>query len=174
MRTYLSKNWRAFLLSRIIMMGLLYSSPVQGEVKDCSELSNTCEYYTCLEAQRDCGRFGYPRGFGQKYCLRFEEKKANFSKEGLAFIERTRNCLIEKLESHDLGMSCRKLKKQSFKDHIPCYIEGGYCDLPKSDRKELYKVVWPSLWRGKVIRAGLKIKKHCRQESKNFSQESNP
>lgn len=163
MSEFLTLRWKIILLSRVFTIGLLYSSPIHGEVKDCSNLKNDCEYYSCVEANRDCGRFGYPEGFGKKYCLRFESKKDKFSSEGWGWIEKTRNCLIQKLSEVSNELSCRKLKKQSFKDHISCYIDGGFCNLSKSDKKNIYKVALPSLWRGKSIRAGLNIKKHCRQ-----------
>ena len=162
MLEFLKLRWKFILFSRILTIGLLYSTPVSGEIKDCSEFKDDCRYYTCVEANRGCGRFGYPEGFGEKYCKRFDKKKEKFSKEGWAWIEETRNCLIQKLSEADSKLTCRQLKKQSFKDHIPCYLKGGYCDLSKKDRKNLYKVIWPSLWRAKVIRAGLKIKAQCK------------
>lgn len=144
------------------MIALLYSLPAHGELQDCSVLADECEFYTCYESNKKCGRFGYPEGFGEKYCLRFDKKKSKFSAKGQEFIDKTRLCLIKNLIDIPEDLSCRKLKKKSFKDHIPCYVEGGYCDLSKSDRKELYKVAWPTFWRGRVIKAGLKIKKICR------------
>lgn len=144
------------------MIGLFYSAPAHGGLQDCSKLKNDCEFYTCYESNKKCGRIGYPRGFGEKYCLRFDKKKSKFSQQGQDFISKTRNCLIQNLINIPNEMSCKKLKKKSFKDHIGCYVEGGYCDLPKADRKELYKVAWPTFWRGRVIKAGLKIKKICR------------
>ncbi len=137
------------------------SQQISADFTECTSLKNSCEYYRCVEAIKDCGRFGYPRAFGQKYCLRFEENKNKFSKEGLNFIERTRSCLIDQLDQIDPSIKCKKIKKQSFQDHVPCYIEGGFCNLSRKDLIQLYKTVWPSLWRSKVIRAALQIKKIC-------------
>lgn len=145
------------------MIGLLYSAPAQGGLEECMNYVDDCEFYSCIEAKRDCGRFGYPRGFGKKYCLRFENRRDNFSTEGWAWIKKTRNCLIEKLSNISDETSCRKLKKQSFKDHVSCYLDGGFCGLSKSDKKNIYKTIWPSLWRRKTLVAGWKIKKQCRR-----------
>lgn len=166
MRDFLRQNWKFILLSRFIMIGVLYSSPVQGELKDCSEFKNDCEYYACVESNRNCGRFGYPKGFGSKYCLRFDENKAKFSKKGWMWLETTKNCLIQKLSDASDELTCKQLKKDSFKEHISCYADGGFCDLSKKDRKQIYKVIWPSLWRMKIIKTGIKLKKLCR-DSKN-------
>ncbi|MBK25368.1 MAG: hypothetical protein CME70_15340 [Halobacteriovorax sp.] len=145
------------------MMGLLYSTPVQGELRDCIKLVGDCEFYTCIEEVKDCGRFGYPRGFGKKYCERFEDRKDQFSSKGWEWIEKTRTCLINRLANISDELSCKKLKRQSFKDHVSCYLDGGFCELSKNDKKNVYKTIWPSLWRRKTLVAGWKIKKQCRQ-----------
>lgn len=142
---------------------LSFSLPVYAEFKDCASVKDTCEYYRCVEAQATCGFRGYPRGFGQKYCLRFQHNQVKFSDQGQLFIERTRNCLINHLDKMDSSVKCSKIKKQSFKDHIPCYIESGFCSLSNHDRKELYKTIWPSLWRAKVLISGIKMIRICNQ-----------
>jgi hypothetical protein len=144
------------------VIGLFCSSPVLGGQRDCTGLKDDCEFYTCYESNRKCGQFGYPIGFGEKYCLKFEKKTSNFSKHGQEFIHKTRSCLIQNLYEISYELSCRKLKKKSFDDHVKCYVEGGYCELSKADRKELYKAAWPTFWRGRVIKAGIEIKKVCR------------
>ncbi len=128
---------------------------------DCHHLKNSCEFYTCIEAKRSCGRFGYAEGFGKKYCLRFKEREHHFSDLGIQWIEKTRDCLIRSFEEAVEEKSCRNVKKAAFNDHVACYLDSGFCELSKKDQKELYKVIWPSLWRYKTLKAGLQIKKLC-------------
>ena len=153
--------WKFIFISRLILITLLYSGPATGAEVNCSLIKNECEFYSCLETKKNCGKYGYPLGFGKKYCLLFEKREHKFSASGNLFINKTRNCLIKTLLDSPKEVSCKALKRQAFKDHISCYIESGFCELSKSDKKNLYKIVWPTLWRGKVIRSGLKVKKHC-------------
>lgn len=129
---------------------------------DCQDLKTDCEYYSCFESKRKCGRLGYSVGFGKKYCLRFDKRKAKFSIFGEQWISATRDCLIEKLGENIDAKSCREIKKESFKEHLSCYVESGFCQLSKDDKKEVYKTVWPSLWRIRSIKAGVAIKKICK------------
>lgn len=147
---------------KLIIIFLIFTLSLRAEFKNCSHLKDRCEYYRCVEAQTSCGFRGYPKGFGQKYCLRFQRNVGKFSSQGREFIERTRHCLIDQLDKMDSSIKCSKIKKQAFKDHVPCYVESGYCELSKHDRKELYKTIWPSLWRAKVLKSGLKIKRICK------------
>jgi len=139
-----------------------FSLNIHAEFEDCARLKNTCEYYRCVEAKTACGFRGYPQGFGQKYCLRFQRNQAKFSDQGRLFIEGARNCLINQLDKMDSSVKCSKIKKKSFEDHIPCYVESGYCSLSKHDLKELLKTIWPSFWRGKVLISGFKIMQICK------------
>jgi len=142
-----------------------FSLNLCAEFKDCASLKNSCEYYRCVEAKMTCGFTGYPQGFGQKYCLRFKRNQPKFTDQGKLFIERTRNCLINQLDKMDASIKCSKIKKQSFKDHVPCYVESGFCQLSGHDRNELYKTIWPSLWRFNVLTSGLKIQWICKMQN---------
>ncbi|MFT6071373.1 MAG: hypothetical protein ACJAT2_000555 [Bacteriovoracaceae bacterium] len=154
---------KSLLFFSLVLLGLTQVKVNASENSvNCEELKNSCEYYSCFEANRKCGRFGYSRGFGQKYCLRFDERKTNFSIAGKLWVAKTRYCLIEKLEDNIDARSCRSIKKESFKEHLSCYVESGFCELSKADKKEVYKTIWPGLWRLRTIKAGIKIKKICK------------
>ena len=164
MRGLIKTHFKTIFTVRLVLLMLMWAPTVHGEKPiDCSKQTNVCEYYTCLESQKSCGRFGYPTGFGKKYCLRFEKKEHKFTEAGKLWVEKTRECLIDKLDELDEDVSCKKLKKSAFKQHVACYVDSGYCDLKKKDRRALVSTIRPSLWRGKVIRAGLKVKKICRK-----------
>ncbi len=151
-----------FFLSFILLsLTQIKVNASEGAV-NCEELRESCEYYSCFEANRKCGRFGYSRGFGKKYCLRFEKRAPQFSIAGELWVSKTRNCLIKKLEDNIDARSCRSIKKESFKEHLSCYVDSGFCELSKSDRKEVYKTIWPGLWRIRTLKAGIAIKKICK------------
>lgn len=155
--------FKSLLFLCFVLLSLTQIKVNAAEAVDCETLKSSCEYYTCFEASRKCGRFGYSKGFGKKYCLRFEKRKPKFSDAGEEWINRTRDCLIEKLNENLEAPSCREIKKDSFKEHLSCYVDSGFCELSKADRKQIYKTVWPSFWRFRSIKAGLSIKKICRK-----------
>lgn len=144
-----------FILIFILFIGHISAS-------ECSHLLDDCEYYVCVEKQKKCGKRKYPMGFGHKYCQKFTKKLHKFSAQGQIWVEEAKNCLIEKLDTLDEDISCRKFKRKATKQHVPCYIEAGYCNLPKSDRKLITKTVIKSMWRPSLVWAGLKVLNKCR------------
>ncbi|MBT3236271.1 MAG: hypothetical protein HN353_10005 [Bdellovibrionales bacterium] len=129
----------------------------------CGHLTTECSFYECVEDELTCGKRGYPLGFALKYCQRFENFAYRFSDAGKEWIQKTRECLTETFAKFDQPNSCSFVKKASFKSHILCYVESGYCDLSRDDKRAVNRVVWPSLWRRSAITTGLKIKSICRQ-----------
>jgi hypothetical protein len=155
--------FKSLLFLGLVLLGLTQVKVNAGEAPlDCETLKTSCEYYSCFESKRKCGRFGNSRGFGEKYCLKFEKVKTKFTAVGEQWIESTRNCLIEKLGPNIDVKSCREIKNESFREHLSCYVESGFCQLSKTDRKQVYKTIWPSLWRVRSIKAGIAIKKICK------------
>lgn len=128
----------------------------------CDHLLDDCEYYSCIEAEKQCGKRGYPLGFGKKYCLKFDEKKESLSEEGQEWMLRVRSCLIQEMEQFEQTLTCKKFKKQSVKVHVPCYINSGYCQLSKKDRKAVIKIIRWSTWRPSILSAGVKVLKSCK------------
>ena len=128
----------------------------------CNEASDDCEYYSCIEEQRHCGEKGYLLGFGKKYCLKFTEDEDYFSSEGKEWILKVRECLISNLDIPSEKVSCKNFKKAQVKSHVPCYVNSGYCELSRSDRFAVKKVIYKSMWRPSLIWAGIKVIVSCR------------
>ena len=61
-------------------------------------------------------------------------------------------------------LSCKELKKQAFKDHVPCYDESGYCELAKKDLKAVKKVIGLTMLKPRVAKSGLELKAVCHQK----------
>jgi len=58
--------------------------------------SQDCFWYsTCLEEKYQCGKNGYPVGFGLKYCKKFGQLKSYPAVR--TWVEKTTICLKEKL-----------------------------------------------------------------------------
>ena len=42
---------------------------VNSFASSCDHLADDCEYYSCIETEKQCGKRGYPIGFGKKYLV---------------------------------------------------------------------------------------------------------
>ena len=145
---------------------LLFSLQAYGD-SGCQEFLGDCEYYSCIEGQKRCGKRGYPLGFGKKYCSRFGNLSEQLSEEGQLWMETVRNCLIEKLETVSLEATCREFKREAISQHVPCYVNSGYCELSKKDKKIVLKTIRKSLWRPTLFVAGIRVIHLCKRSVKD-------
>lgn len=130
--------------------------------EDCEKFLDDCEFYACVESHKKCGKKGYLEGFGLRYCEKFEKKKHNFSDNGKLWMNEVKLCLISELEKIDDNNSCSSFKKESIKNHVPCYINSGYCELSKKDKLVVINTIKYSLYRPSLIKAGLAVLKNCK------------
>ncbi|KIK03692.1 hypothetical protein K443DRAFT_676526 [Laccaria amethystina LaAM-08-1] len=104
-----------------------------------------CTFYAdCLEAKYHCGPFGYPMGYGTKFCNKFSFSRDKFTKAGQKWMLDTMQCLQNALVSEATGavnMTCQKLEEKAFASHPRCYLSSGLCELPMLDWLEIVKVV---------------------------------
>ena len=69
----------SLLLNAVIFYQLLSATTAQ---QDCTALANAgnCTFYTqCVEPRFQCGSSGYPLGYGDRYCRKFEEESSCFT-----------------------------------------------------------------------------------------------
>lgn len=151
-------------LSFILYSGFAFSAVAETSNNyNCSELRNTCEYYTCIETQKQCGPSGYLQSFGYKYCHRFQDEIAqNLSPAGRVWLHEVRSCLIDELSKISPQTGCYNLKKLAFRSHIPCYQKTSFCNLKKWDKYHVLKALKSELKSFQVFKAGLKILRSCR------------
>lgn len=128
---------------------------------DCSQYANDCEYYSCVSNSKHCSDESYPENFGKRYCLRYEERKENFSEEGKTWIQEVRKCLIQDMSTFENDLSCSQLRKRAFKGHVPCYVESGYCNLSLRDKIQVTRTIWPSIRNVYILASGINILKAC-------------
>ncbi|KAK7057665.1 hypothetical protein R3P38DRAFT_3252746 [Favolaschia claudopus] len=132
--------------------GILASStPPSGVNSTSPECLNpppdSCTFYAdCLESRYQCGSSGYPLGYGQKFCTKFQTQRASLSEKGQAWMLATLHCLQEALVPDASGAphadgSCAALKKTAFDSHAPCYVSNGLCTLNPSDWIAIVEIV---------------------------------
>ncbi|KAG6840629.1 hypothetical protein C0991_005481 [Blastosporella zonata] len=104
-----------------------------------------CNFYAdCLESQYHCGPTGYPLGFGEHFCMKFNASRAELSTEGQVWMLNTMECLQQALvpeATSTAGVTCDSLRKDAFASHGPCYVQSGLCTLPPSDWVKIVGIV---------------------------------
>ncbi len=132
------------------------------DAKRCEHLVDDCEYYSCLAEAKHCPQNTYPSNFGHRYCLRYEKRTEYFSDNGKLWIQNVKQCLIEKMIFYEEDFSCGQLKFKAFSDHVPCYIDNGFCELSRWDRKQVLKTIYPTLRHLRVLLGGFRLLWACR------------
>ena len=147
-----------------ILFLLVFSQNVIASVdasNQCSHLKGDCEFYACMEEEYKCGRTGYPSNFGGKYCLGFTAIEKNFTERGKLWLQNTRACLMQKILNAPDYNNCEELREGSFADHVPCYVESGFCQLPIKDKLKVFKLIKRELFRIETIKTGFYTLYQC-------------
>lgn len=158
------------LSKSIFVLAIILSSSVasaQLYIQECVPQAYTCDFYLCMESKFSCDVNGYFLSYGYRYCrktMEAEETK-DFSPEGYSWLEKTRQCLQERLLSESEGRDCKEIKKKSTEQHVDCYYQSGFCELSMKDKRKIYGSLASSLFKvnitvpafGKMInRCGVK------------------
>lgn len=106
---------------------------------------NTCDFYAdCLESRYHCGSEGYPMGFGDHFCKRFQNTRPNMTPAGQQWLTKTMQCLQRKLVPFATGSqsaTCPSLRSTAFETHSDCYVDSGVCTLDPSDWAKIFGTV---------------------------------
>jgi hypothetical protein len=90
--------------------------------------NSSCQYYECLEKEYQCGTTGYPHGYGEKYCKKFQgscDGKLT-TPESKQWIRGTTKCLQKDIEDAKQNLpSCAAVSDHAFKSHSYCYTKGS-------------------------------------------------
>lgn len=132
--------------------------------KECDQYIDDCEYYYCMNNLNNCSDRSYFVKTGLKYCNKFEKRKDHFSEKGQDWIESTKSCLIHKLDQIKIDNSCKEYGKEAVKHHFQCYVDAGYCQLSRKDKRAVFKVIRFSLWRPRMLKTALQVLRQCRKE----------
>lgn len=116
-----------------------------------------CAFYAqCLEVQYHCGEDGYPLGYGQKYCDKFnavlQSSPEKFSSKAIQWTLDTMQCLQRALVTDVIHpqtldnvlrphMDCHKVQQIAFESHADCYLDNGICSLQIRDWLEIIRIV---------------------------------
>jgi hypothetical protein len=123
------------MFKAIIILFLMISF---AHASECIPSETSCEFYKCLESKKNCGEKGFLINLGHRYCENFLDD-IPVSSEGADWLLKTRVCLQQKLLKQS-NLRCSEYKSASVSDHVKCYVDNGYCDLPESDKYEVKKL----------------------------------
>jgi len=106
---------------------------------------DSCAFYAdCLESKYNCGPDGYPIGYGQNFCEKFEANRTELSPKGQKWMLNTMLCLQKELipeATSAAGVTCASLEKKAFASHGRCYVESGLCRLSPADWLGIVRIV---------------------------------
>jgi hypothetical protein len=150
----------------------LTSTLFAGELSISCEIDeNSCNAYLCMEGMNHCGNKGYYLGYAYKYCDRFSRHMDKFSIAGQQWLLDTKVCLQKSsLDYATAGYSCKTIKKEGFKKHVPCYLDSGFCEMPFRDKFAVMRVIYDSLLSPNTLLPGFKVMKACYFSSDKSSQ----
>lgn len=106
---------------------------------DCIPSDDSCDFYLCLESEKQCGFNGYPLRIGYRFCRQIINAKPRT--ENLKdWFNATRLCLQEKMINKK-DLTCPQLAAASVQDHVSCYLNNGYCELSKSQKNYVKRMI---------------------------------
>lgn len=128
--------------------------PVLSFADQCLPNVDSCGFYLCEEEKSQCGSRGYPLGFGFKFCQVFLNTEHRYSPEAHLWLRQVRVCLMEtyvEAQSAQPQRTCGEIKSQSFRSHVGCYEETGFCELRTQDQMKIFwalreSVIYPEVY----------------------------
>lgn len=150
-------------LTSLMIAFLVAFNTTFAMAQDCSKLKDDCEYYSCIEKQKTCGKKGYPLAFGKKYCLRFKDfTSKKMSHAGRRWLDEVRTCLIEQVELMPETISCGSLKNKALQSHFHCYYKVNFCRLSKRDKFQVIKTMKSEFNNKQIIKLGWRVLRSCK------------
>lgn len=114
-----------------------------------------------MEEKSNCGADGYWLKFGAHYCQKFLDKEKTFSSVGQRWLQMVRQCLQERADDVSRQVSCSRIEREAMDSHISCYIDTGFCNLPKRDMLKVYWHIKSTLNSALAWREAFIINKAC-------------
>lgn len=168
-RNFLNKIAAKFFSTFFLICTFSVGAEMKG-VANCEISTSDCEYYLCQESHRQCGDEGYLISFGHKYCDQFLHLSPyEFGPQGNTWLKNVRSCLIHKLSLYSDEVTCKEILRSSFQDHVPCYLETGFCHLPLKDQIRVARHIYPEIVSSRIVAAGIKVFRGCLKDEKNSS-----
>ena len=111
---------------------------------------DSCDWYrNCLEKKYSCeaSSNAYAITYAEKFCRKYEERRAKFNADGQKWMDGVRKCLqvaLVPLLRPWANPTCEEIRERAFDSHTPCYLEPdkdvpSICDL---DYVQYAKIFW--------------------------------
>lgn len=134
-----------------------------AKAETCVPQVNSCGFYLCEEKNYHCGPKGYPLGFGFKFCQAFLHSETQYSPKAQDWLRQVRVCLMKaSLEVNSSETkTCGQVKKDSFRSHLGCYRDTGFCDLSKRDKLKILWTLRSSFVHREALRQAYLVTQEC-------------
>jgi hypothetical protein len=119
-----------------------------------------CDNYLEIAADLGCTEKNYLVNFGYKYCRKFIKHNDSFSAEGQSKLENIRNCLIDNLRTNR-ELTCENSMALGYRSHVPCYTSNGFCEMPFSDKFEIFLITSREFFRQEYQQTMDEIQDYC-------------
>ena len=154
-------------ITTILLLYVSLTGTLLASVQSCDDLKTDCEYYLCIEAEKNCGAKGYLKSFGYRYCNKFTNiQNSHFSEESKSWINKTKNCLINSIDNLDQELSCKTFKRKAFEQHKYCYVSSGFCALDNTEKRKVIRTIGFSVLKPRTLKTGLAVIKSCLRSPK--------
>jgi hypothetical protein len=119
-----------------------------------------CDNYLQIAEELHCQSKNYFVDFGYKYCRKFIKHNDSFTDQGQVTLNTIRNCLIDNLRANR-QLTCENSMEEGYRSHVPCYTQNGFCDLPFSDKFEIFLITSKEFFRPQFQQTMDEIQSYC-------------
>jgi hypothetical protein len=148
---------------KILILLILFSFTTFAANKaSCETDSSECSIYCQLNDALKCSSSNYLTKFGHKYCRQFLDNNHRFSVRGQLILSKIRSCLISTLKNQET-VTCGNVESFAMESHYTCYIESGFCDLPKPDALDVMWIIRTQFFNKKMQPYFERVLRACRR-----------
>lgn len=173
------------LLLQILLLIHTSTSDRSNVSINCTPRHGDCSFYlTCVEHHVPCGRSGYVRQYGYKYCQRFRFHAPLFSRRGRKWLWQVMTCLQAELAAalnldtndivpssfNDTQPTCASIKETAFESHTKCYTEvtPSVCFLNGMDMLLISKIIRQDLLGYDTMKGTIEVLEVCEHQWTKF------
>jgi hypothetical protein len=146
-------------MKTVLIIFLFFTSAAHAQ--PCVPSSNSCDFYMCMEQQRQCGRDGYLVAFGNRYCRAFLQNETAFRPAAQNWLQTVRYELQKALLDIPDNFSCQHLEKAAFAHHPIVYEQTGFCEQPLSTKVQILSYFHRLFFDSRFINTAFAINQSC-------------
>ena len=141
-----------------LFMGI--SGAHAGVFDRCDSNLGNCSFYDCLSEKMQCQPDSFIRQIAAPYCRYFQTTTPLYTPAGKKVLDGLRVCLQKEIRAH-APVNCNEADQDFANAHVDCYLSGGFCTLPMSDKWRIARAGFSQLSHPIFLKASLQIILGC-------------